>query len=296
MDALSDVLTRARAHGAVFSILARREPWGLAFSGARPLVLHFLLRGHAVLRRAAAAIPVDAGDVVLVRAGDPYRIGSAVDAPYEPIERARAEASGPAHAQADALVLCGGYTIEGAPGAALLRSLPDVLVVPAQEQSRELGLLVQILGGEAGRKVPGQQTVLDRALDLLLVQSLRDASASRIWDAPGWYRALEDPALAAILDAVHAAPERPWTVASMAEVAHLSRAGFARRFAELVGETPAAYVSRLRVERAGDLLLTTDGTVAAVAADVGFGSEFSFADAFKRQHGTTPGRWRRERR
>ncbi|KRE22482.1 AraC family transcriptional regulator [Agromyces sp. Soil535] len=293
MDALSEVLARARARGAVFSVLGRNTPWGLDFSGGRPLVIHVLQRGSAVLTRANGSHRVGEGDVVLVRGGTPYSLASAPGATSEPIELARARGS---HATGDddAVVLCGAYTIGGSPGADLLDSLPDVLVVAAGEQSAGLGLLVGLLAAEADRAAPGQQAVLDRALDLVLVQALRDAFTIGTWEAPGWYRALGDPALAAVLDVVHSSPEDRWTVESMARLAHLSRAGFARRFAATVGETPAAYVTRLRIERAEDLLRGTTDTVAAVAAITGFASEYSLAAAFKRRHRISPGRWRRQ--
>ena len=293
VDALSEVLARARARGSVFSVLGRDAPWGLGFSGRRPLVVHVLLRGGGLLVRGTRSRPVGEGDVVLVRHGEPYSLVSERGAASEPIELARARGSHSTGDDVDGVVLCGGYTIEGSPGGDLLASLPDELVITGGARSAGLGLLFEVLAAEAVRVAPGQQAVLDRALDLLLVQALRDAFASGSWAAPGWYRALGDPALAAVLDAVHAAPERPWTVESMAGVAHLSRAGFARRFAAVVGETPAAYVTGLRIERAEDLLRSTGDTVAAVAAATGFASEYSLAAAFKRRHGVAPGRWRR---
>jgi transcriptional regulator GlxA family with amidase domain len=73
----------------------------------------------------------------------------------------------------------------------------------------------------------------------------------------------------------------------------MSRAGFARRFAETVGQTPAAYLTGLRVERAAELLQSTGATVASVAGETGFASEFSLNSAFKRRYGVSPGRWRR---
>ena len=295
MDALSEVLARARARGSVFSVLGRDAPWGLAFSGRRPLVVHVQLRGDSLLVRGSRSRPVVEGDVVLVRHGEPYSLVSERGAASEPIELARARGSHSTGDDVDAVVLCGGYTIEGTPGGDLLASLPDELVIGSGDRSAGLGLLFQVLAAEAVGVAPGQQAVLDRALDLLLVQALRDAFSSGAWAAPGWYRGLGDPSLAAALDAVHGAPERPWTVASLAAVAHLSRAGFARRFAAVVGETPVAYVTRLRVELAEDLLRDTSDTVAAVAAATGFASEYSLAAAFKRRHGVSPGRWRRSR-
>jgi AraC-like DNA-binding protein len=296
VDVLSDVLARARAHGAVFSVLGRREPWGLAFSGARPLVVHMLLRGRACLARGRSRFQIGSGDVVLVRGGEKYSLASGDDVQFEPIEAARAGPAYDSGSGAEAIVLCGAYTIGGEPGAGLLSSLPTELMVPAGQHSDELRMSVGILAAEAARAAPGQQTVLDRALDLMLVQVLRDAFAGGLWAAPGWYRALGDQGLSAVLAAVHEAPQQRWTVESMAAVAHLSRAGFARRFAETVGETPAAYVTGLRVERAAERLQTTTKTVATVAIETGFASEFSLSAAFKRRYGVPPGRWRNLRR
>jgi AraC-like DNA-binding protein len=228
-----------------------------------------------------------------VRGGEKYSLASTADVSPEPIELARAGSPYAEGMDVDTVVLCGAYTIDGEPGAGLLSSLPSELVVPAGLHSNELRMSVGILAAEAARAAPGQRTVLDRALDLMLVQVLRDASTGGLWAAPGWYRALEDKGLSIVLAAVHEAPEQPWTVESMAEVAHLSRAGFARRFAATVGETPAAYLTGLRVERAAECLQTTTETVAAVAAKTGFASEFSLSAAFKRHYGVSPGRWRR---
>lgn len=293
MDVLSDVLARARAHGAVFSVLGRNEPWGLAFSGTRPLVIHLMLQGSATLVRGTTAHDVAAGDVILVRGGEPYTLVSAHGVAAEPIEHARAGDSYVDGMVVDAVLLCGAYALDGEPGPSLLRSLPCELVVKATDRSSGLCASVSLMAAEASRAAPGQRTVLDRALDLMLVQVLRDAFAGGHWSAPGWYLALEDDGLAAVLAATHEAPQQRWTVESMASVAHMSRAGFARRFATTVGQTPAAYLTGLRVERAAELLQSTGATVASVANETGFASEFSLNAAFKRRYGVSPGRWRR---
>jgi hypothetical protein len=73
-----------------------------------------------------------------------------------------------------------------------------------------------LLGEAVLSPAPGQQTVLDRLLDLLLVYTLRawfDGAGDR---APGWYAALGDPAIEPALRAVHARPEHPWTVQELA--------------------------------------------------------------------------------
>ncbi|MCE7552190.1 AraC family transcriptional regulator [Streptomyces thermodiastaticus] len=292
MDVLSYQLTRARARGAVFSSLRRVAPWGLAFTGLRPLTAHILLDGSAWLTTAGQEpLRLAAGDVVLVKAGEPYRIVSEAGASSETITEARRRGSdqGPGEA---AHVLCGAYVLQGSVGRDLLDSLPRVVRVPAHAQSASHRGAIGLLAAEADGTRTGQQVLLDRLLDLNLVYALRAWWQLDEDRAPGWYRALGHPGLARVIQAVHERPEHPWTVETMARTAGMSRAGFSASFKEVVGQSPGAYLTGLRMGHAEDLLLRTDATLAAVAAQVGYGNQFAFATAFRRAHGLPPGRWR----
>ncbi|MFD0551063.1 helix-turn-helix transcriptional regulator [Streptomyces rectiviolaceus] len=87
---------------------------------------------------------------------------------------------------------------------------------------------------------------------------------------------------------MHDEPSRPWTVASLAARAQVSRAAFARNFAELVGRPPMAYLTEWRMTLAAELLAEPGATVASVAGQVGYADGFSFSDAFKRIRGIAP--------
>ena len=63
--------------------------------------------------------------------------------------------------------------------------------------------------------------------------------------------------------------------------------------ASLIGQTPLAYLTWWRLTTAARLLRGSDAPLSAVAARTGYGSEYAFASAFKRQFGTPPGRYRR---
>ncbi|MFC7589846.1 helix-turn-helix transcriptional regulator [Nonomuraea antimicrobica] len=93
---------------------------------------------------------------------------------------------------------------------------------------------------------------------------------------------------------MHRDPSHPWSVADLGARVGLSRAAFARRFAALVGQPPLAYLTWWRLAGAGRLLRDTDAPLSEIAARVGYGSEFAFANAFKRQYGLAPGRYRRD--
>ena len=109
-------------------------------------------------------------------------------------------------------------------------------------------------------------------------------------DEPGWLHGLRDPAISRSLSALHSDLRYPWTVAGLARAAGLSRAGFAARFSALVGQSPMTYVFGSRMRRAETLLRTDHLTVAAVASQVGYGSESALSAAFLRYSGTTRGR------
>jgi len=298
VDTLSDVLDRAGARSTVIAVLGRDSPWGMEFSGADPLAVHVLLRGRAGLVRGVTTTPIGQGDVILVRGGEPYLLASSIVAPRETFhcEAARRESTStprPGEPPSDHMLLCGTYTLDDLRTHRLLDAMPTEVVLRGDHLPPGLDTIIGILRAEAAAGAPGRQAALDSALGLLVLHVLRNAALRGADEAPGWLRALEDPALATALDAVHGSLSADWTVASMADHARLSRASFARRFAQAVGETPIAYVTGLRVDRAEHLLLHGHATLSAIAAATGFSSEFALADAFKRRHGIAPGRWRR---
>lgn len=110
--------------------------------------------------------------------------------------------------------------------------------------------------------------------------------------AAGWSAALTDPAITAALNRMHADPARRWTVAELAAAADLSRSAFARRFTTLTGRPPLAYLGWWRMTLAARLLRQSDAPLSSLARQTGYTSEYAFANAFKREYGIAPGRYR----
>jgi AraC-like DNA-binding protein len=88
-------------------------------------------------------------------------------------------------------------------------------------------------------------------------------------------------------------PAHPWTVASLASSCGMSRAAFARRFGDLVGEPPLSFLTGWRIALAADLLVGSDTTLGSVASQVGYGNAFALSAAFKRMRGISPTEYRR---
>jgi AraC-like DNA-binding protein len=300
MDVLSDLLSRAHARGALFGHWQLAGPWGLEFDDRDQLLsLHTVVVGELTCEReGTAALRVRQGDLLLVRGGQ-YHFAHQQGAPAKPVAEVLAAGPLPGTARTYLVgdgdwgteLLCGAYTFEGGLCEPLLAALPEVAVV-ASAGNRRLNTLLSLLAEEARSDEPGQQAVLDRSLDLLLVTALRAHWTSPGVTPPGWFSALSDPAAGPALRALHRAPSRSWTVAGLAAEAGVSRATLARRFADAVGLPPLAYLTRWRMELAKDALARPGRTLASIARDVGYADEFAFAVAFKREVGAAPGRYR----
>ena len=89
-------------------------------------------------------------------------------------------------------------------------------------------------------------------------------------------------------DAIDADLRRTWCVADLAAHLHESPATLFRLCARHAGEKPMAMVTRLRMERARQLLRETDEPIKAIAQRVGYASPFAFSAAFKRIAGVSP--------
>jgi AraC-like DNA-binding protein len=306
MDVLADLLARARARGALFARTTLRAPWGLAFEDGEPLALHAVTRGEAWLEPGGGGPPVRLlqGDLALVRAPSAHRLASAPGAACLPLAEAlaRFQVAGRRYvapgAGAETELVCGAYGFTGDLCTGLLAALPPVVHVPAGpgEDDAPLRAALALLADEVARSAPGQQTVLDRLLDLLLVYALRAHFRRPDASPPRWYRALDDPEVGRALRLLHGDPARAWTVAALAAEVGLSRAALARRFRALVGQPPLAYLTAWRLALVEERLRDGELTLAAIAREVGYASEFALSAAFKRERGRAPAEVRREAR
>jgi AraC-like DNA-binding protein len=297
---LADLLGDVRARGALFGQAVMEPPWSLRFATGAPLTLTTMVRGEAwIVPAVGEAVRIGPGDLAIVPGVAPHVVadGPATLPRYEvhtPDYCSRVD-GGEARIAIDvrtcgeqpegsALLLSGAYDRRGGISERLLQWLPPVLVLDA-EQCPDPG--PGLLAAQIDRDVPGQQVVLDRILDLVLVSALR-SWFGRAGVRPPWYRTTGDEVVDHALRLMHADPARPWTVAGLAAVTGVSRAALARRFTERVGTPPMTYLGDWRIALAADLLRESDDTVGAVARKVGYADVFSLSTAFKRRRGTTP--------
>jgi AraC-like DNA-binding protein len=312
VDVLSDLLHRARAGGALVRQLIQRPPWSMTYADAPPLTVVATLGGHASIRlddTAPTPVRLAAGDIALISGTGRYTIADSPSTPPQIVihqgkkylagtgEEATVQQSLAPRTYGDGLpgattMLRGAYRLRGGVGDRLLDMLPPLAIVPAGPRTR---VALDLLTTETACDEPGQDAVLGRLLDLVLVMALRAWCASPDATPPAWYRALADPAIGDALRLLHTDPARRWTVAELAAETGMSRAAFAARFTGHVGEPPLTYLTAWRMTLAADLLHDTDHTIATIARQVGYHDAFAFSVAFKRAHSISPSAWRRTR-
>jgi AraC-like DNA-binding protein len=190
-----------------------------------------------------------------------------------------------------AQLLIGKYRTRSEISHRLLQALPPMAVLRADHGQR---LLVGLLDQEMVKDEPGQPALLDRLLDLLLVAAVRAWFGRPEAATSNWARAQGDPVVAQVLQLMHDDPARRWRVADLADEAGVSRAALTRRFSDMVGEPPMAYLTQLRLDIATDLLRDQHPTVGTVARQVGYGDAFALSAAFKRTFGISPQQYRSE--
>lgn len=172
-----------------------------------------------------------------------------------------------------------------APLADALRGAPARLVLDRAGRPA-LDAVAAALAAEAQAARCGGRAVAARLAEALFVLALRHAVDA--WAGGGGLLAgLADPRLHRALTAVHDAPAAAWSVERLAEAAGMSRSRFMARFAQVMGETPMAYVAGWRMAQAR-AALSGGAPVKAAARLAGFGSTAAFSRAWRRRHGAPP--------
>jgi AraC-like DNA-binding protein len=281
-------------------------PWGLRFTAAGGAGVQVILRGTAWLLPPNGGDPIHmaAGDVALVRREQPHGMADDPSTPlydvtldeHDDAEHWPRDGSAMDDRVPGTVLIGATYHLNGARPHPLLESLPDVIHLPARiGAAATVRTVVELLGAEMDIERPGVSAAVPALLDLLLLYTMRTWLESTTQPV-GWARALQDPALSAALRAIQHRPDLPWTVASLAGEASLSRAAFARRFTALTGQPPLTYLTWVRMTLASRLLQTTDAPMQTIAGRVGYSSEYAFSKAFKRELGLAPAHYRRRQR
>lgn len=170
----------------------------------------------------------------------------------------------------------------------LARALPEVVLIRLRDLPT-LDMTLKVLFREAAEQHCGRQAVLDRLIEVVFIQVLRDLMDQQRLRV-GLLAGLAEPRLAKAINAMHAEPARAWSLEQLAATAGMSRARFAATFRQTVGTTPGSYLAEWRLGVAQSLL--RQGKPVQLVSDVvGYGSASALSRAFRAHTGQTPTQW-----
>ena len=292
-DPLSDVVRLLHPRAVLANPITGKGNWAVRYSEYGQPGFCIVLEGSALLAvDGHETISISAGDFVLLPTTPPFTLSSFVPAPPVFIdpkivpggqgERRHGEQDGPP----DMRSLGGAFLFDTADARLLVSLLPAVVHVQGSDRLMQL---VQMVGDEYRDKKPGNEYMLSRLVEMLLVEAMRWTTAGNA--PPGLLRGLGDERLAMALKRIHARIDHTWTVSELAKAAALSRSTFFDRFTRTVGVPPMEYVLAWRMEIAKDLLRRDGLSVTEVAERVGYGSTSTFSVAFSRHVGEPPSRY-----
>ncbi|MEW2162606.1 AraC family transcriptional regulator [Streptomyces sp. NPDC007084] len=300
MDALTGLIDAQAVRGVLGARIAAGDDWGWWSAEATGAAFHAVTSGSVwIAPKGSEPLHLLPGDVLLLPGGRAHALASDPDA----LARTSPERSdgytvagdgtvrmgaGPAHTY----ILCAHYTHDPTASASLLAALPETVLLRGRGDGGALAETVRLVGRELTSPRPGSQIVLARLVDVLLVQALRNWLEQDVDSSASPLNALRDPVVSAAMAMIGADPGRAWTTTELARGTAVSRATLARRFPAVLGETPAAYLTRRRLDLAARRLRDTDDTLEQIAQDVGYTSVYAFSRAFSRARGVPPGRFR----
>ena len=176
----------------------------------------------------------------------------------------------------------------------LFDMIPAVLHLKSTEPSRSsLNPIIELLLQESLQQRCGQETVLNRLAEVLLVHVLRYVMKHQKIET-GVLAGLADIRLARAITAIHGHPEQRWSVQTLANEAGMSRTAFNQFFRQTVGCTPGDYLMQWRMRLACRWLETSPVVVGQIVDRLGYQSETAFFRAFRRQIGMSPRQYREQ--
>jgi AraC-like DNA-binding protein len=303
MDLLADVLAVSGVHGTAATRIEAGEAWAYWATGVPNAAFHAVTAGTAWLGLPGRPpIQLMPGDVVLLPSGSAHVLASDAQTAQRPVEEGSDAwervatgvvtiGTGPVRTH----VLCAHYSHDPAVSTQVLALLPDLVHIRADNGGGCLEDTVRLLARELAHPQLATAVVLDRLVDILLVQLLRvwlDRRRPEAEDDPSWLGVLRDPVVGAAVAKLHEDPARPWTTATLARELAVSRATLTRRFPAVLGEAPGAYLTRWRMDLAARRLRDTDDPLDVIAQSVGYTSVYAFSRAFSRARAQPPGRYR----
>jgi AraC-like DNA-binding protein len=295
LDPLAAIISLLRPQAVLSKVVSGAGEWCIRKPPYQDPAFCLMLSGSCFLKPDGLdALQLNEGDFVLLPEMPGFILASNLDLKPAPVELDPATETHYGSGPTTMRMLGGYFRLDRSNAQLLLKLLPPVIHIGRTDTgSNRVHQLVEQIAEETNAELPGRNLILERLVEILLVQSLRFRIAASSREEHGLLAGLSDPALAKSLREIHEDVSRRWTIEQLARVAGMSRSVFAERFTRKVGMPPMQYLLEWRMAIAKNLLLTERPSLAEVAERVGYQSASAFSTAFTRLTGRSPSEFAR---
>ena len=295
MDPLTDMLALLRPHAAFSKPITARGKWGVRYEAVGLPSFCTVLEGQCWLTiQDEAPLLLKRGDFLLLPSTPAFSMASALGVKCvagRPSNR-KAVRHGDVKGHHDFRMIGGTFEIDVI-NAGLLELMSQRIHIRAAEfDTTRLRRIVDLIMDEYSAVRPGRDVLLQRLLEVMLVEALRWPSLRQESLSAGLIAGMRDTQISVALREMHSAVRHGWTVDGLAKRAGMSRSAFASRFAATVGCAPKEYLSRWRMSLARDILSHGRKSLDELAGEIGYESASAFSTAFRKRVGCSPGRFR----
>lgn len=311
-SAFCDVLAQLRVSGAVVLRHRYKVPWAIDVPSAQELVTMLgvdtqatIVPFHIVTQGWLDYIP-ETGDKIRVATGQfivcmngnghllingkPNKTLTFGDLIYhENYQQACSEEGG------ETAILCGAFLLRNTRNNPIISALPEVLHVDAlgQQSTFAMQQIYRLFVNELQADNCGKDYMLERLLEVMYTESIRDYVSKHPGLSGNWLSALSDQRVNAALNYIHKNISSDITVSLLADKVHMSASRFAALFKQAVGLAPMRYIANWRMQVAANKLLNSTRSVGQIAEQAGYGSAAAFNHAFTRVYNCSPAAWRK---
>ncbi|MEP4249281.1 AraC family transcriptional regulator [Tateyamaria sp.] len=277
-----------------FAICELRGACNLGLGRDASTTLHYILSGEGeIALRSRAPFKVSRGSLVLIPALQSHALRS-FGAAGDPVPECKPAALNLGHLMSTSdcgedgrlIALCSHVDVGLRGVTDIIDLIREPLVENVSSPSR-LRSSLQALLHEISNPSIGSRAMIRALLKQCMIEMLRKRLAGAN-TALHWMAALADPTIWNALRVMLDSPGDNHTVESLADSVHMSRAAFAKRFANAYGSGPMELLRDLRMRRAATLLRDTDLPIKRIAEMVGFTSRSAFSRAFEAKTGQPP--------
>jgi len=293
-NVLDQLLTTLSVRLHAFAVCEIQESYRLGFDPLEAVTIHYVLAGNGALETGeGASIPFSPHTIIVVPAHARHSIGEAGPVRRETpagetceiladgIVRFTAGTDSPSTRILSGMILA---TYGGTVG------LFDRLSEPIVESAAGMDSLrhaFEDMLGELARPGVGTRALTEALMKQCIILLLRQHLVQHSIDSP-FFATLQDPRLARAIATILERPAEPHTIENLAALAGMSRSSFTERFLQVFGQSPIAFVQKVRLRLAAHLLATTDLPVKLVAQSAGYASRSYFSRAFRAAYGQDP--------